>query len=647
MVCTAISNDFPTTSASMPKLQFPDAGQFDYHSAPRHWLPTPEQLVEACADCIDAGRPEGLEELTTHFGAPATDLTVTPLTARATLMAADYGRAFYHHELRRRLAMPEPLEPEIDVWEGGTVPAWADGVLVEPKYFSFFQDAPLPAYNPNHRRKWRAHELLHGASRFFWHPELTRFEFYVSARLNELLPVVHWYHLDEVFRPRCPDHEDQVLHRDHCLECQEVARPYWQCDATTADHRVEAAHQLVTRGWDHFEEEWEAIGAEIETGRRHQTPRRRLDASSDAVGYMRAHWNRVTAWSFGSWVELFLEDGVDYFSDLHALRENVGRSLHQLVSGSVDVTVEHYLARRTRSQLQDLGYRVLLALEWLDPDSDDARRAEEMLMPELEASARVAAELLDDESRVEEGLDQFARTCQVFSQVAPRFPEEIADGFLGFGYRFIDPEVFATAGVGQLWAGIEDALPQTADNLDQPVETIRRFSLSPHFDELGRLGGRFSRWLIDEQHSDSGDESQAPGPSERLVEMARFEAFANAEPRRDQEAVHFAALPARAGELRTRPGRLRAHRTLRRREFRADVVADLTGESLENAESVAVAASLVDGNLRMVIEDEDVTTVLDNVEQRRPVDEWWEFRLSDAVMLLLENSLITWLPAPR
>lgn len=619
----------------MPQHRFPDASPFNAEKAPRQWLPNPDELVDACAASIAEGPRPQILELAQQLAAPTLDLTITALTARATLMAATHGRAFYHHELRRRVAMPPALEPEISVWEAGTVPVWSDGVLAEPKYFSFFQDAPFPAYNPNHRRKWRAHELLHGASRFFWCPRMTRFEFYVSARLNELLPVVHWYHLDEIFRPRCEEHHDTVLHRAYCPRCHDAAVHYWESSAPEEPGRVEAAEQLVDDAWGHFEEEWRAIGTEIATGRQTPTPRPRLDASSDAVGYMRAHWNRVTAWSFGRWMELFMVEGVDYFSTLPRLRDNVGRSLHRLVSGTLEVDLEHYQARRTRSQLQDLGYRVLLALEWLDPDSEGARRAEEVLMPQLEESARLATELLDDPSKSEAGLQQFAQTCQAFSRVAPRFPDDVADGFLGFGYRFIDRHVFADAALGQVFHGLEDGLPETTQQLTEPIETIRGFVASDEFDEHGRLSGRFASWL----------EMQGEHPR-RLKEVARFEAFANAEPRTDEEAKRFAALPERAGAMRERPGRLRPHATLRRGTFSADVLAELTGADFAPAGDIAIAASLIDGDLRLVIEDEFSTAVLDRVSAGEPIDEWWDFALAEAIMDLLEHSLITWLPRP-
>ena len=619
----------------MPPHLLAEAPPYQSDRSPRAWLPDADALVGACALSIDAGEPRGLVDLVDHLAAPLIDLTVTPLTARASLLGAQSGRAFYHHELRRRLPMPPALEPEVAVWEGGTTPAWADGVLAEPKYFSFFQDAPFPAYNPNHRRKWRAHELLHGASKFFWRPEMSRFEFYVSARLNELLPVVHWYHLDEIFRPRCPEHEDQVLHRDHCLACQQAATHYWESDAPAKPHRIAAAKQHVEGAWDHFSEEWEAIGKEIATGRPVATPRARLDASSDAMGYLRAHWNRVTAWSFGRWMELFMVDGVDYFSDLTELKHNVGRALHALVAAPLEITLGDVKARRARCQLQDLGYRVLLALEWLDPDDDLTRRTEDALMPHLERAAQLCDMLLSDASKTEAALAHFALICHTFSEISPRFPDEVGDAFLGFGYRFIDPHVFAAAAAGQVFTGIDDAMPATADRLTQPFDEVTRFVASPIFDETGRLSGRFARW--------AAEDDQIP---DATAQLARFEAFANAEPRTDEEATLFAALPERAGALREARGTLRPHATLRRDVFDAATIATVTGQPLDAVGNLHVAAVVLDGELRLVIEDEFTATVLDQVCAGEPIDQWWNFGLAQAIMTLLEQSLLTWLPAP-
>ena len=127
------------------------------------WLPEPAAIVSACRDLLSAGEPSDALEVIQTLGVPASDLCITPLGLAAAKLGAQVGTAFFHHELRVRLPMPKHLEPELAVWGEGTVPVWKDGILGEPKYFSFFQDAPFIAFNPNHRRKWPAHELVHGA----------------------------------------------------------------------------------------------------------------------------------------------------------------------------------------------------------------------------------------------------------------------------------------------------------------------------------------------------------------------------------------------------------------------------------------------------------------------------------------------------
>ncbi|RAL20606.1 hypothetical protein DL240_16375 [Lujinxingia litoralis] len=623
----------------MIRLTLPEApAPLDPTASPRQWLPEPRALVDALSATIADGEPEGLRALGQVMGAPELDLVVTPLTARAAVLGAQNGRAFYHHELRLRQPMPEHLEPELAVWQAGTTPQWSDGVLAEPKYFSFFQDAPFPAYNPNHRRKWRAHELLHGASRFFWHPQMTRFELYVSARLNELLPIIHWYGFDEIFRPRCPEHQGRLLYRELCPRCEALATPYWELDpASPGQHALGmgAAHNAL----EHLESEWTAITQEINTGRLHATPRGRLDASSDAVGYMRAHWNRVTAWSTGSWVERFLIDGVDYFSSLEALLLNVGQATQHLVCGTLELDPQHYLAGRTRRQLQDIAARVLLALEWLDPESSQGQEAEAALEPHLEALGELSAALLESPERMGEALDGFAECARTFSEVAELFPEPIAESFLGFGYRFVDADVFAQAGAMQLAQGIEDAAPQTFAMLTDPLDSALALTQWEGFEAPGRLSGRLHGWLVAQL-----------GPEHPLSEQARFEAFANEEPRHDEEATLFAALPEHPEALLTQEGRLRPNATLRRAAFDASLITRTIGQALPEGHDdtrLDVAAALVDGQLRLVVESPEFGSILDHLQAGDAPESWLTPELCEPLYELLENSLVCWLPAPR
>src|SRR5690606_6162444 len=126
-----------------------------------------------------------------------------------------------------------------------------------------------------------------------------------GARLNELLPVVHWYGLDEIFRPRCEAHQSTVLHRDFCPACEDAVRPYWEVEPL--DRR--AAIAFTTSAREHFERELDACRREIATGEVVEVPDGRLNASTDAVGYLLGHSNRLDAWTFRTWAEMFLLDG--------------------------------------------------------------------------------------------------------------------------------------------------------------------------------------------------------------------------------------------------------------------------------------------------------------------------------------------------
>ena len=99
-----------------------------------------KSILNAVTDDMRAGAPAGLANLAAAAGVPLLDIASTVLSTRAAMLGMQTGRGFAHHELRVRAPMPDGLDPEIDVWDGGTVPVWDGGVLTEPKYFSFFQD---------------------------------------------------------------------------------------------------------------------------------------------------------------------------------------------------------------------------------------------------------------------------------------------------------------------------------------------------------------------------------------------------------------------------------------------------------------------------------------------------------------------------
>ena len=178
--------------------------------------------ASSLARAVLAQSPAPMGEVAGFLGAPAVELEASAISARIAIMAANEGRAFVHHEHRLSPLLPEEAQPELDVGLQGDelVPEeWREGVLHVPKYFSAFLEAPLPVFHPSHRAKWRPHELLHKLARFAWRPDVTRFEAYLSARLSELLPVVHWYGFDEIGRHACPDHQGHRPNRTHCDLC--------------------------------------------------------------------------------------------------------------------------------------------------------------------------------------------------------------------------------------------------------------------------------------------------------------------------------------------------------------------------------------------------------------------------------------------
>ncbi len=607
-----------------------DPDTIEYRAAPfvEHVLPKatlrdldPETLVDAIAGEMESVRPE-LLELVEAMGVPAPDCLGTVLSARATLMAAARGRAFYAHELRGRIPMAPQLEPEVEVWEEGTVPVWKDGVYVEPKYFSFRQDAPFAAFNPVHRRKWRPHELLHGAVGFFWRPDATRFETYVGARLNELLPVVHWYGLDEIYRPRCERHRGQLLYREWCSECEDLVRPYWEVEPRDRD----AAIRFVRSAKEHFFREIEACRREIETGQVHETPLGRLNASTDAVGYLMGHWPRLSSWSFQTWAELFLRDGFDYFSDLGEYADRVEACGDELIGGPIATSFERFERHRLRRILQDLGYRALLALEWLNPNSEVDLAVDRTVMGALERCSDAVDTLVDSEDGRWEAEDALDNLLEVLRDVRDAFDDDIAEPLLALGLSFWeegrDPDFELT----NLAHGISQGAPLTAERLD--AGHITTFIESDFFGETGRLVTRFAAYLR--------DRADRKGPKYRTIaDLASLEAWAASEPRRDEEAERFAHRIETLDNVE--PSRLRLNRTFRRAEFGAQAVGELVDVRFA-ADPVELAAAYWRGELHLVVVDDAVRAVLDALSRGElPGDDARLIELCDA-------GLIVWLP---
>lgn len=541
------------------------------------------------------------------LGAPAEDLTGSPLSARASALGLRTGCAFYHHERRVRIGMPAHMEPEVAVWTHGarTTPVWDGGVLTEPKYFSFFQDAALPSYNPNHRSKWRSHELLHAAVGFYYAPSQTRFQAYLGARLGELLPVVHWYGFDEIARRRCIIHTHGDPPKHTCLACEANAR-----GVLKAGHlpNSTANIELARSALDHFDAEWRACLAELETGRTHRarSGSTRLDASSDAIGYLRGHWPRLSSPAMAAWVERFCAEGVDYCSALEDYAANVARACAELLVGEITVDHASYIALQRRRVLRDVAWRALLALEHATEErpSDSVERC-------LDRVAERCGALLEEDTRVSDAAEEDrAMVDELFSAIASdhRLHEDVLFALPCLGHDLLGEDAGYVPGeLEQVMQGISGATPVTYEamigaELDMEEIAIAMVS-SPAFGAPGLLSQRVASVLLSQDDELLG----------LLGSVAEIEAWFARPPRVDDFADAFAMIPAPGEVSRVVGGTVRLHASARRAVWPLDSFAAVIGdeEEYEPGQHIDVVAAVVAGEVVILEVDE-------------ALDAWWE-----------------------
>ena len=465
---------------------------------------TPEQILHATQELRTSFDVNQWSDVASFFDSPSNELTISPLSTRIAWLAAQRGAAFSHHELKTAIPMPEHLWPET----GSADPAgWHNGALVEPRHFSFGQDHRLQVFHPNHRAQWRAHELAHCLSGFFWHPSLTRFELYLSSRLNELFPVIHWYGWDRIGRHCCPKHVRAETYREHCRECAKLwETPWYEMPPVSESDDLYWAAQ----GLDHFEREWDAIISEYQTGIRNPTPRGPLDASTDAVGYLDGHWNRSTSWGFGRWVETFLVDGKDYFSDFeHWLNVHL-ESHNSLFFDALTFTKDAAEVQRERRILQEFGYRTMMALEHLPEDSKEAHECEVIWAPWLDA----AHDALTQAAPELESLKQCStHWLDTLAAIGPWLPNDLQQCIHAIGLR-ANPR---THNLGQIGHGLEEI------GVHADIDEIQNFIQSEQFTTPGFL---IERWA-------------AFAPSEETTRAAFFQRACG----QDREAELFGTLP--------------------------------------------------------------------------------------------------------
>ncbi len=267
-------------------------------------------------------------EVAAFVGAPLAEVCGSPFGWAAVVRAANDGVAHAHLEYRTQPQWPDELLADAQVADP-MHNVWQAGVLHIGKYESFLQDEPLCTYNPNHMAKWTPHEMTHRVCRFFWREGATSWEHYIGSRLNELVPIVLWYGLDEVVRG-----DDKGFDRARSA-AQPWATPsdldWLSLDDAALRSRAAACVPHLRWALAHFEREWAAIRKEAEQGVRVPTPTDTLDASSDAMAYVVGHLRRLESATFRRMAQGLLTAGEHYDDSIADAMERVEACLDALL----------------------------------------------------------------------------------------------------------------------------------------------------------------------------------------------------------------------------------------------------------------------------------------------------------------------------
>lgn len=573
----------------------------------------PEALADAA--CADSVAPAA--DLPPGRGSLAAELAASPVAQRVAHLGAAAGLDFVHHELRVEPRYPLDLGPELTVSDAGqTDPVWAGGHLEQPKYFSGFLESPRCRYVPGHRLEWRTHEVAHRLAGFFWRADMSRFELYLGARLSELFPVVHWYGLDDVGRPRCEPHREHAATRIHCGACEAAALA--RLEGSAAQPSPTRARSSARFALEHWRRECAAIEREIETGELHASPWGHLDGSSDAIGYLRGHWNRTTAWSFGAWVERFGGRGsvIEHRSDVREQLEHISRLMADALGGAPADDPETRQRRRARRRLADLGYRIAVALE--DPGLDDL--SETALMEALDRAAELDASLARGE-----GVDV---DLQSEVEGTLRFAARQNDGAVSL-FALGEAEPGHPAGLEQLAAGLVSSLPATFSDVAEDSEV-----------EMDRLAASHAVATSDAFWSRGGLPARAAvADLGYFDDAARLEAWLLAPPRADLEAERFGALPDEPEQLMG--GRVRPNSTLR------TVVASPAAASrvldLPLAGPAELLAIVFEGEPRVLESNAGYRAALQAVA----AGDLSRLEEDDSLAILLDAGFVVWFPPVR
>ncbi|MGE0784207.1 MAG: hypothetical protein AB7S26_00865 [Sandaracinaceae bacterium] len=379
-------------------------------------------------EMAQALREAPAEAIARFASLPLAEVVASPFGLRAVAMAAGEGALSRHRELRYEpagSADPEVADPDHN--------EWVRGALRTGKYQGFYAESPFATYDPSHHAKWASHELMHRAVGFAFRADMPRFERYVAARLNELIPVVLFHALDEVMRLEGDGFDVRRAGSRKRARIEECA--FW-------NGRGLASHATRTAGWlrtavIHFERELAAIDEELARGRRVKVSHDyagafTLDASSDATAYVVGHAERLEAPEVAR--ALGAVDARWRAETAAELRDRVEQTFDRLLFASLEwnepLANEHLEARRA----WDLAHRRAIALTFGERtqvasidgalEGDDGRLA----LAQLEAGLRQgsAASLASDEA----DLARFARSRAIWDRapLAERWASFLGEG---------------------------------------------------------------------------------------------------------------------------------------------------------------------------------------------------------------------------
>eukprot|EP01133_Synstelium_polycarpum_P015955 gene15955-18969_t len=432
---------------------------------------------------------------------PEKEVSCSPFSLRASVLAVNSGVVFAHHELRKAITpmddyerlkrkelaekmasrAPQLTKKQITAMSksgGGSggeakkigmsssteqellarveqdetrcaelmaiAPRWTLGELEMPKYESFAQDDMHATYNPGHIAKWTAHELIHRWCRFYWREGMTKWEMYLGAKLNELLPVVHWHALDEVMR------NPQWLVDDQDAT---QAASFLKSALTFFDKELDLLESEIFKGLNSLANKPIAEDTSIMHGGHHQAlpdsvlEWSELDSVTDTIMYVRAHHPRVASDPFVTAIGS-LREGKDYVSTIKEYRVLIEARLDQLLFGVVQLDEKSAATQREHRTKADLVMR-------------EANRQYQVYYNYAMSSEKSAESDL-------RRLAHLGRTLQ----------KKTTSDFLAEAGNYLSPAMLATGLAGsdanlsftQLHEGMDSCIPATTSLLDYCLE---------------------------------------------------------------------------------------------------------------------------------------------------------------------------------